>query len=135
MSTIFNDIQAALDTRLVSMSGGYAIAFPNIPYEPEAGTTYLRPTFLPADTSQAALGDEGKDITVGIYQVDVFNPAGSGRTSIPDTIADHFKRGTNLAYNGITLRVQSVSIASATIDGSWQIVPVSISFYTYTDAR
>ena len=135
MSTLFNDIQAALDTRLVSMTGGYDIAFPNVPYEPEAGTTYLRPTFLPAETLQAALGDDGKDITVGIYQVDVFNPAGAGRTSVPDTIADHFKRGTNLAYNGTTLRVQSVSILSATIDGSWQIVPVSISFYTYTDAR
>ena len=135
MSTLFNDMQAALDTRLVAMSGGYDIAFPNIPYEPEAGTTYLRPTFLPAETVQAGLGDIGKDITVGIYQVDVFNPAGAGRTAISDTIADHFKRGTNLAYNGITLRVQSVSILPATIDGSWQIVPVSISFYTYTDAR
>lgn len=135
MSTIFNDIQAALDTRLESMSGGYSIAWPNIPFEPEAGTVYLRPTFLPAETLQAALSDNGKDITVGIYQVDVFNPAGSGRSAIPDTIADHFKRGTNLTYNGITLRIQSVSILSATIDGSWQQVPVSISFYTYTDAR
>lgn len=135
MSTFFNDIQAALDTRLASMTGGYDIAWPNVPYEPAVDSTYLRPTFLPSATEQAALGDSGKDLTAGIYQVDVFTAAGSGRTTIPDTIADHFKRGTNLTYNGITLRVRSVSILSATIDGSWQQVPVSIDFYVYTDAR
>ena len=135
MTTVFNDIQAALDTRLNSISGGYDIAWPNIPYEPASGTSYLRPTYLPAETLQSSLGDDGKDFTVGIYQVDVFTTAGSGRTAITDTIADHFKRGTNLTYNGITLRVQSVSLLPVTIDGSWQISPVSISFYTYTDAR
>tara|TARA_R100000951_G_C2598477_1_gene167399 strand:- start:64 stop:471 length:408 start_codon:yes stop_codon:yes gene_type:complete len=135
MTTVFNDMQAALDARLESMSGSYDIAWPNVPYEPEANETYLRPTFLPTETLQSSLGATGKDFTVGIYQVDVFTVAGTGRTAITDSIADHFKRGTNLTYNGQTLRVQSVSISPAVIDGSWQQVPVSISFYTYTDAR
>lgn len=135
MSTFFNDMQAALDARLETLTGSYDIAWPNVPYEPVSGTTYLRPTFLPAETIQASMGDSGKDLTVGLYQVDVFSDAGSGRSSIPDAIANHFKRGTNLTYNGITLRVQSVSILPAVIDGSWQQTPVSISFYIFTDAR
>tara|TARA_R110000823_G_scaffold203197_2_gene334055 strand:+ start:1965 stop:2372 length:408 start_codon:yes stop_codon:yes gene_type:complete len=135
MSTVFNDIQAALDARLNTMTGSYDIAWPNTPYEPVANTTYLRPTFLPSETLQASLGVTGKDFTVGIYQIDIFTVSGTGRTAISDTIADHFKRGTSLTYNGKTLRVQSVSILPAVIDGSWQQVPISISFYTYTDAR
>jgi len=135
MSTVFNDIQAALDNRLNTISGGYDIAWPNVPYEPTANETYLRPTFLPAATEQVGLGDTGLDRTDAIYQVDVFTGAGSGRTAIPDSVADHFKRGTTLTYNGTNVRISGVSILPATIDGSWQIVPVSINFYSYTDAR
>jgi len=135
MSTFFNDMQAALDNRLNTIAGGYDIAWPNVPYEPVAGETYLRPTFLPTVTEQASMGTDGQDRTDAIYQIDVFTQAGSGRTAIPDAVADHFKRGTDLTYNGTTVRVRNVSIAPAIIDGAWQQVPVSIDFYSYTDAR
>ena len=46
MATFFNDIQAALDNRLNGLSGSYSIAWPNIPFEPQAGSTFLRPNFL-----------------------------------------------------------------------------------------
>jgi len=134
MSTFFNDMQAALDSRLDSMDST-PIAWPNIPYEPQGGTAYLRPAFLPAETLQASLGASGKDETNAIYQVDVVFPRGSGRTTLPDTIADHFKRGTVLSYNGTKLRVRSVSIGPAILDGAWLFVPVSIDVQTYTGAR
>jgi hypothetical protein len=135
MSTVFNDVQTALDARLASLSGGLDIAFPNIPYEPAANETYLRASFLPAEVVQAALGASGKDRIEGIYQVDVFTVAGTGRTNIPDTIADHFKRGTNLTYNNNTVRIINVSINPVIISGSWQQVPVQIDFYSYMTAR
>ena len=135
MSTVFNDVQAALDARLLSMSGGLDIAFPNIPYEPAANETYLRASFLPAEVVQAALGASGKDRMDGIYQVDVFTVAGTGRTNIPDTIADHFKRGTNLTHNTNTVRIINVSINPVIISGSWQQVPVQIDFYSFMTAR
>lgn len=134
MSTFFNDMQAALDSRLDGMDST-PIAWPNIPYEPAAGTTYLRPSFLPAETLQVTLGDTGKDETNAIYQVDVVVPRGTGRSTLQDTIADHFKRGTVLTYNGTTLRVRSVSIGPAVLDGAWTFVPVSIDVQTYTGAR
>ena len=132
--TVFNDIQAALDTKLSTISGT-AIAFPNVPYKPSAGTSYLRSSFLPADTVQASLGSTGKDETNGIYQVDVVVPRGSGRPSLVDSVADTFKRGTVLTYNSRTLRVRSVSIGSAILDDEWYFVPVSIDFQIYTEAR
>ena len=134
MSTYFNDMQAALDTHLDSMDST-PIAWPNVPYEPSAGTVFLRPNFLPTETVQASLGSTGKDETNGIYQVDVVFPRGSGRTTLTDTIADHFKRGTVLTYNGTSLRVRSVSMGPAILDGAWNFVPVSIDVQTYTGAR
>jgi len=133
MSTYFNDMQAALDTRLDGMDST-PIAWPNIPYEP-GNVTYLKPSFIPAGTLQVTLGDTGKDETLAIYQVEVISPRGAGRSSLPDTIADRFKRGTILTYNGVSLRVRSVSIGSALTDGAYYIVPVSINVQTYTGAR
>lgn len=135
MSTFFNDMQAALDNRLSTMTGGHPIAWPNTPYEPQSGTTYLRPHFLPQETIQVGLGSDGLDDTMGIYQVDVVTPAESGRSTIPDDIADHFSRGTVLSYNSVNLRIRSVSIGPAIRDGAFYFVPLSISFQTYTDAR
>lgn len=135
MSTYFNDIQAALDTRLGTLSGGYDIAWPNLNYEPAAGSTFITPNFIPTETLQVGLGASGKDETNGIYQIDVVYPAGSGRSTIPDVVADHFKRGTVLSYNGVNIRVRSVSIAQAITDGAFHFVPVSVDFQTYTDAR
>lgn len=133
MSTYFNDMQAALDAHLDTMDAT-PIAWPNIPYEGD-GAEYLRPTFIPAETLQVSLGTTGKDETNAIYQVDVFSLRGSGRSALVDTIADHFKRGTVLTYNGTSLRVRSVSVAPAFLDGAFFIVPVSINVQTYTGAR
>jgi hypothetical protein len=134
MSTFFNDMQAALDSRLDSMDAT-PIAWPNVPYEPQAGTVYVRPNFIPGDTLQVTLGVSGQDETNAIYQVDVVVPRGTGRPTLLDTVADHFKRGTTLTYNGTTLRVRSVSIGPAILEGAWYFVPVSINVQTYTGAR
>lgn len=132
MSTYFNDIEAALASRLNTL-GSTPIAWPNVQYEPSG--VYLRPNLIPGETVQASLGDTGKDETNAIYQVDVVQPKNQGRSQLPDAIADHFKRGTVLSYNGTKVRVRSVSIGSALLDGAWYFVPVSINLQSYTEAR
>ncbi len=135
MSTFFNDMQAALDTQLSTLSGGYDIAWPNITYEPAGNSTYLRANFLPSDTLQVSLGTNGKDETQAIYQIDIVSPRGAGRSTLTDNVADHFKRGTVLTYNNLKLRIRSVSIGPAINDGAWFFVPVSVNINAYTGAR
>lgn len=133
MATYFNDIHAALDNHLDSLDDT-PIAWQNILFEP-TGSTYLRPRLIPASTIQASMGNDGKDVTDGIYQVDVFVKQGTGRSSLLDSIADHFKRGTVLTHNGVNLRVRTVELAASISDGNWQFTPVSVYFQTYTGAR
>jgi len=135
MATHFNDIQAALENRLDSLSGGYDIACPNVKYEPTGNNTFIVPNFIQEETLQVGLGASGKDETNGIFQIDVVYPAGLGRSSVPDSVADHFKRGTTMTYNSVNVRVRSVSIAQAITDGAFHSVPVSVNFQSYTDAR
>jgi len=137
--SVFLDISAALDDNLNNMAGKPPIAWENYNYEPSLGTLYARATHLPADTTQASLGDSGQDINSGIYQIDVFAEAGQGKNEayvMADLIADQFKRGTDLTYNGRTVTIRNVSRqpAAKNADG-WYQIPIEILYYSYTDAR
>lgn len=138
MSTVFKDIQAALDTRLNSLSGSPSIAWENMPFTPTQGTLYLRPTFLPADSIPATLSASGTDEHMGIYQIDIFVEAGKGKGEAitqADAIADHFKPVTELTYNSKTVRCIKVARASAqTVDG-WYQIPIEISYLAFTTKR
>lgn len=135
MSTFFNDIQGALRSQLNTLANKPPIAWENTNYSPNATTLYLRATGLPGDTVQACLGDDGLDEHVGIFQVDVFVPDNKGRTTWPDLVADHFKRGTVLTLNTTNVRITTVSINTAFKDDEFYIVPISITYQAFTAAR
>lgn len=139
MSTAYKDISAALSNHLNTISPKPAIAWENYPYTPVDDTLYVRETLLPGDVTAAAVGSASQDHTIGIYQVDVFSPLNRGKADAvaqADAIADHFKRGTILTYNGVNVRMQNVSRGTGQMDGGkyWQI-PVLITFEVYTNAR
>lgn len=137
--SIFLDISAALDSHLNDMVGKPPIAWENLAYEPAIGTLYARPTLLPADVIQSTLGTNGTDSNIGIYQIDIFAEAGQGKNEavvMADTIADHFKRGTDLTYNGRTVRIRSVSRQTAiNNEDGWYQIPIEINYISFTEAR
>jgi len=137
--SIFLDITAALDARLNTMASLPPVAWENTVYEPTLNTLYLRPTHLPADTVAGTIGDAAStDLSTGIYQVDVFSPAGDGKNEayvMADLIADHLKRDTDLTYNSRTIRIKNVSLSPANQDNGWYQIPVNIEYYSFTTAR
>tara|TARA_R110000868_G_scaffold192553_2_gene437120 strand:+ start:592 stop:1023 length:432 start_codon:yes stop_codon:yes gene_type:complete len=142
MSTAFLDISAALSLKLsvYATANNIAVSYENSQYTPVVGTKYLRETLMPADTSQAELGTTGMDHNEGNYQVDAFTPASSklGKSEailLADGIATQFKRGAVLTYNGVNVRIKSVSRGTGVIDGAWFMIPVFISFKSYTQPR
>jgi len=138
MSTAFSDISSALDSRLNTLSGSSPVAWQNTVYNPTKATLYLRPTNLTGLTRQAGLGTAGIDEYLGVYQIDIFAASGKGRKSAEakaDAIADHFKRGTDLVYNGITVRLGDVSRNSGTIDQDRFVISVSINYMAHVAPR
>ena len=137
-ATVFADISAALDVQLSIMAGVPPVAWANIPFTPVSGTLYIRPHVLPNNTAQAAAGSTGIDRHEGIYQVDVLAPAGRGKkeaTEMADLVANHFARGTTLAYNGTNVRLGSVSRTSGEVDEDRFVINVSIEYFTHTAPR
>jgi hypothetical protein len=138
MSTVFADISSALDSRLNTLTGQSPIAWENTAYIPVKDTLYLRPTILPASTIQAGLGTSGLDEYIGIYQIDIFAPAGKGRGEAEikaDAVADHFKRGTDLSKNGKTVRLGDVSRNSGIKDEDRFIISISINYMAHVTPR
>ena len=137
--TVFRDIDAALDAQLNTLTGLPPVAWENKSYTPTMGTLYLRPTSLPGTNAQSSLGTTGQDRNIGIYQVDVMAKLGTGKklsTAMADSIADHFKRGSILTYNGLSVRIRSASRKAGRKTGDgWYMVPVEIEYITFTAAR
>lgn len=136
--TIFYDTSRALDNHLNTMVGKPPIAWENTPYDPTKGTLYIRPTNIPGDVSQVTLGESGEDRFIGIYQIDVFGEAGKGRKVVEqmaDTIASHFKRGTDLTYNAHSLTVTAVQRRAGQQSEGWYQIPVEIVYRSTTAAR
>lgn len=138
MSTIFSDVSAALDARLNTLSGSDPVAWPNTIFNPTKGVLYLRPSLLPVSSAQIGLGASGLDEHTGIYQVDVYAQAGKGRNEAEtkaDSVADHFKRGTDLVYNGVTVRLGDTSRNEGlTVDDRF-VISVSINYMAHTAPR
>jgi len=134
----FLSISAALDARLNTMASVPPVAWENDAYKPIKGTLYLRPTLLPAPTTGATLGGTGTDEQVGIYQIDVVGDSGEGKNEaivMADLIADQFKPVTELTHAAVTVRCVTVSRGPALIQEDRYVIPVTVSYLSFTTKR
>ena len=134
----FMNISAALDGKLNDMAGLPSVAWENKAFKPTKGTLYIRPTLLPGDTVGATVGSAGTDEHVGIYQVDVMGDSGKGKNAamvMADKIADQFKPVTELTYSGTVVRCVSVSRGAAKIDDDRYMIPVTVTYLSFTTKR
>lgn len=135
-STKYADQQKALNKRLSDFQSTN-IAWEGAGYNPTPGTTYLEPLFFPGRPSQATLGPNGgQNEHTGIYIINVKAPAGDGWDAggaIADNIADHFKRGTTLTYNGQKVRIRKSWVDVGTTQGDRYVVPVNVEWFAFID--
>ncbi len=129
---VFTNIEAALHTRLATLSGSPPVQWPNTRYQPVENTTYLRPTILPAATSLETLA--GMEQHVGIYQVDVYVPLEKGVSALDtllDSIQSLFKSSKTLTATDVVF-VQAVSRSPAVRDEAWYTGFVEINYICYS---
>lgn len=131
----FNLIIGALENHIYSMGLDIDIVFPNDKREPDETEEHIRVNHLFGDTLQACLGDDGKDLTNGILQLDVMTPQNKGRSQILDDVANHYARGTIIQQDNVKLRIISVSLAAPLYERNYYNQPVSISWQVFTKSR
>lgn len=104
-TSIVEALMARLAT--LTLSPALPVAWPNVDYTPPAAG-YLRVTHAPNTATQVTLGTEGKNRHIGIFQVDVMLPIIIGISTPMEkagAVAAHFKRGTVLTKDGISVRI------------------------------
>ncbi len=129
---VFTNIEAALHTRLATLSGSPAVQWPNVHYQPIENTTFLRPTVLPASTTLESF--DGAEIHKGIYQIDVFVPTEKGVSALNtllDSIADLFTSNKVLTATDVVW-VQAVGRGRAQRQESWYVGFVEVNYLCYS---
>lgn len=110
------EVYAALKARMFAASPGAAldptkVAMENKAFNNKAARWY-RATFLPGIPRSAGIG-EAPLRHVGIFQIDVFEPAGADHiaaTTEAERIASAFKRGLSLLYSGVVVHLSLIHI-------------------------
>lgn len=129
----FANIQAALDTKLSSLSGLPAVCWPNTKYTPVEGTTFLRPTLLPNTSDLATL--TAYQLHRGIYQIDIFVAAEKGPSAmltLQDLIKSHFENGRRLTAGSDVIYIQAISPGQGIRENAWFKGHIDINYICYS---
>lgn len=113
------------------------VAYPNREFTPpDASLTaksWLRVTFIPAETQQASVGDAGMNLMSGIMLINVFSPKGANAgpaNALADSLVTAYKRGTNCpAVSGYVARIEKAWRSMALPDERWFNVPVRVKWF------
>lgn len=113
MPTVGNlaSIEDALMTYLgtLVLSPTVPVAWPDMPFTPTPGQTYLEPLFLPNQTDLAAIGTGAPERHRGLLQVMVHGVLGQGaivNAEIADAVIEHFKYQL-IDASGVRVRIGS----------------------------
>jgi hypothetical protein len=127
-------ISAALSSRLNTLTDAPPIAFENVPFTPVDGTTWLRESYLPANSATVGLEPGGSTDFIGVYQISIYTPLDDYKLEshqLIDSITAHFARGTMLVFEGQAVVVEQVDVAQGMASGGWWLMPVSVNWRAF----
>ena len=130
--SLINNIQNALNTQLATVSGLPTVYYPNVENTPSQGTSWVRPTLLPANSVLYTLNNA--NMHQGIYQVDIFTQIKKGTAPlwlIADSIRDNFNAVNGITSGADTVHIQEISISQAQRIESWWSCYVQINYICF----
>ena len=140
MASIYNDIRAALETRLSNISNIPSIAYENVPFTPVVGTSYVQSKFIPTLRRSAVMGSPNPEQRYqGVYAVTPHTPEKLGPSVADDLsndIIESFEATTDISFTNSSNETIIVSIDYAErqqgfLDSPWYYVPINIGWYIY----
>lgn len=118
----------------LTLAPAVPVSYPGIPFTPPSGT-YLEATIHQNTTLDHFIGDDSTSEYRGLLQVSVRTPAGAGIIAPMDLagkVAEHFKRGTVLSKDGLTVRVlKTPDIAGPLQEPDRLHVPVTVTWFCF----
>lgn len=135
MASIYDDIRAALEVKLNSVSGLPEVAWENLTYEPTTGTSFVKPRLIPTIREPAVRGLNPQIYYQGLFRVDCFVAEGLGPAAaddLADKIIDAFEATTDVSNGSTIVSIRYAEREQGMPDGAFFMVPVNISWYIYS---
>ena len=107
-------------------------AFEGVTFAPVTGQSWARLTNLPSMRDKPGLAPGDSSEVLGILQVDLFWPKGSGTAPIlaaADQLMTHFEPHKRLAFQGQDVKIRRVRRSQIRIEEVWQSVSVDIHYW------
>lgn len=130
---VFSNVQRALDTQLATLSASPPVAWSNVKYTPVVGTSYLRPTILPANSELTTLTDHKRN--PGVYQVDIFTEVEKGEgagLTLADSIKSLFEGNRRLTAGSDIVFIKQISLGRGERQNAWNHIFVEIHYECYS---
>lgn len=130
--------QAAIRNALADLIdgvGGIHLHWPNVPEAPAGDGVHGDVHFLFSDPSAVTLGRAGEDEHIGLVQITLHIPKGSGEAAIwaaADTIRALCQSGTVTTHDGQPVTITGCGIGPFFVEGARFGAPVSIKFRART---
>ena len=138
--SIYNDIRAALESHLASTSGlPSGIAYENVSFEPQTGTSFLKVAFVPTSRKPAVRGLIPQQRYHGVFRVFCYTPECIGPANADDIaniVITAFDATTDISFTNSDAETFIVSIDYADrdngfVDSPWYYTVVNIGWYIY----
>lgn len=132
--TIEEQIEDVLMVRLgqLTLTPSLSIAWPNRPFTPTVGTSYLRVRHLRNDNDRLFLKGSAPHHRQGILQVDVVAPLDAGAedaNAIAGAVAGHFPADLDLYGDDVRVKIEAAPTVHGAIPAdAWWETPVSIGY-------
>ncbi len=123
----------ALLFRLTQLTTTLGILYPGLETTPDEN--HLEARIVPNSVFQVTFGDAGFNRHEGLMQIDVVWQKGVGIIAPAEEaslVVAHFKRGTAIVRNGLTVRTRPPRMSQPIPDGGWIRLPVIVPWFVDT---
>ena len=134
MASIYDDIRAALEVKLGSITDAPSIGWENLQFSPTTGQPYLKPRLIPTRREPAVRGINPQMYYQGIFRIECYVPEGVGPAAgddLADKIMEAFEATTDVSQAGTIVSIRYAEREQAEIDGPFYMIPVNIGWYIY----
>jgi len=134
MASVYDDIRAALETSLSSVTDVPSVGWENVQFSPTTGQPYVKPRLIPTRREPAVRGTNPQMFYQGVFRVECYVPEDNGPSAgdeLADKIIDAFEATTDVSYSGTIVSIRYAEREMAEIDGPFYMIPVNIGWYIY----
>ena len=134
MASIYDDIRAALEVKLSTITDVPSIGWENAQFSPTTGQPYLKPRLMPTRREPAVRGTNPQMYYQGIFRIECYVPEGAGPSAgddLADKIMEAFEATTDVSQGSTIVSIRYAEREMAEIDGPFYMIPVNIGWYIY----